>query len=99
MNASFQLREFMHESIEKMRANEPGCLQFQVLEEAEEGEDGSKELRMVLVELYESREALDFHRRQRNYAKVFQTIQEEGLMKAMPDMIVLKGTGGFRDMQ
>jgi len=41
----------MHESIKNMRANEPGCLQFQVLEEVAEGDDGGKELRMVLIEL------------------------------------------------
>jgi len=48
---------------------------------------------------YKDREALEFHRKQPSYGAVFQTIQEEGLMKAAPDMIVLQGSAGFRDMQ
>lgn len=87
-----QLKELLGESIEWIKANEPGTLEFSSYEvNTDEG------VKFVLFERYASEEAMKQHESTPEYRKVFETMTAEQMLAGAPMILrSLKAGPGFR---
>ncbi|KAK4545206.1 hypothetical protein LTR36_003385 [Oleoguttula mirabilis] len=74
----------------EVERNEPGVLRYELIEEDVEP------YRLMMVETYESMDAIRQHSSSESFGTMFKTFEDEGLMDRAPDVFSGRPIAGFQ---